>query len=79
MLYSVPVIFVVMLSLPYYASSNDSSSALDGLVWFIHVSDIHISKFQDPGRIDDLDRFCHKNVDLVKPEVVLVTGDLTDA
>ena len=80
MLQFAPVILGVMFCLPYNADSTDNTQhELDGLVWFIHLSDIHVSKFYDQGRISDLDTFCRKNIDVVKPEVVLVTGDLTDA
>jgi Icc-related predicted phosphoesterase len=49
------------------------------LLWFLQISDIHISKFKDPTRVSDFKRFCSEVVDAVKPQVVIASGDLTDA
>lgn len=52
---------------------------LNHLMWFMQVSDTHLSIYFDPKRMPDLKRLCTEVVDVIKPSVVLATGDLTDA
>ncbi len=60
--------------LPKFANQSE------GLVQFIHVSDIHVSIFQDPDRTVDLERLCNGVINrVIAPSAVIITGDLTDA
>ncbi|PNF33569.1 hypothetical protein B7P43_G16995 [Cryptotermes secundus] len=49
------------------------------LIWFIQISDIHISIFHDESRVTELKEFCDLTLNAIKPTIVLASGDLTDA
>lgn len=50
----------------------------DNLVWFLQVTDLHISNRGHFDREKDFAEFAEKYVNSIKPDVVLVTGDITD-
>lgn len=49
------------------------------IIWFAHLTDLHISKFYAPERNSQLRQLVHELVKYVKPVSIVVTGDLTDA
>ena len=51
----------------------------EDIIWFIHITDLHISKHIYPDIQEDLDEFFSTTLDTIRPEVVLASGDLTDA
>lgn len=48
------------------------------LVWFLQVSDLHLSNRGSFERISDFEEFANTYADIFKPDAVLVTGDITD-
>ncbi|KAI9305937.1 Metallo-dependent phosphatase-like protein [Cunninghamella echinulata] len=52
---------------------------LDGLFYFTQISDLHISKYRAKGHTIHFLQFIQSVLPIIKPEFVVVTGDLTDA
>jgi len=60
-------------------AENNLGSGQSGLMWFAQVTDMHLSIFRDPKRAPELERLCAWMQTVVKPPVVVASGDLTDA
>nr|CDS15018.1 transmembrane protein 62 [Echinococcus granulosus] len=54
-------------------------NSTDRLFWFAQLSDLHLSQFQDKGRTLDFSRLCSVHVPVIVPDIVVVSGDITDA
>ncbi len=70
-------------SLPSAEPRQPSHNHLDAnstnhLFWFVQISDLHISHVHDPTRITSFRAFCQQVLALIKPKVLLASGDLTD-
>jgi len=62
-------------SLAQYVFGDQGSN----ISWFIHITDLHISKFYAPERTSGFLRLTEDLLNYVGPAAVVVTGDLTDA
>ena len=64
---------------PAHLNQPKFDDQIGGVAWFVHVSDLHISKFVDFNRPKDFLHLCQFINEIVKPQTVILTGDLTDA
>ena len=66
-------------------ASDDDVVVVDGdgdIVWFLQITDIHLSIFQDgrrKGSLAEFRTFCGETVKTIGPAAVVASGDLTDA
>ncbi|XP_031497060.1 putative metallophosphoesterase At3g03305 [Nymphaea colorata] len=76
-------------SLPREEGGEDDDSSvsrevffLDGgpsdVTWVVQITDLHLSSYH-PDRADDLKRLLAPALRIVRPSLLLITGDLTDA
>ena len=54
-------------------------SSLNGLLWFVQVTDLHLSIFRDHERVSEFEKFCAWIQTVVRTPVVVASGDITDA
>lgn len=76
------VIEIKDIEAPRDKVSNDTvivGDKAENLIWFVQISDLHLSVFNDIGRMMELRQFCDQTVRTIRPKAVLATGDLTDA
>lgn len=60
------------------SSTLKISDSSDHLMWFVQVSDLHLSNFRDKSRGTTLLELCDFTFKHINPSVILATGDLTD-
>ncbi|CAL8074390.1 unnamed protein product [Calicophoron daubneyi] len=51
----------------------------EGLFWFVQITDIHISVHDGLSRAEDLRKFCRSRIPVIKPDLVIASGDLSDS
>lgn len=44
----------------------------------LQISDLHISHLRDADRIENFRKFVYETLDVIKPPVIIASGDLTD-
>ena len=58
---------------------TETQPEYEKLSWFVHITDIHVSKWEDQARVSDLKTFVTDVLAIIQPEFVMCGGDLTDA
>lgn len=69
-------------SLTAVKHKNDSirlGAESNNIFYFIHVTDLHLSRYRPKGHTNHFLHFIQSILPVVKPEFVVATGDLTDA
>lgn len=61
------------------AATAIESDSLQNVFYFLHISDLHVSKFAKKGGAAHLHTFLRHTLPFYNPPFVAVTGDLTDA
>jgi len=76
-----PITTPELESLDYYKEKWDGAVNWEDedLMWFIQISDFHISLFHYHDLQEELEEFYSTTLDTIKPQVVIASGDLTDA
>ncbi|ORZ06608.1 Metallo-dependent phosphatase-like protein [Absidia repens] len=66
-------------SINHHDQLNILGDQPDGLFYFAQISDLHISKYRPKGHTLHFLQFIQSVLPIIRPEFVVVTGDLTDA
>lgn len=80
----ISLLFYVVIGCNLISSSESVEEgelgfSYDKLSWFIHISDVHVSNWQDESRLAQLKEFVTNTLEIIKPELVMCGGDLTEA
>lgn len=51
----------------------------ENLFYFVQISDTHLSALNDHNRSDDLITFCSTVLPVISPDILILTGDITDS
>lgn len=43
-------------------------------IYYIQVTDIHVSRYRGLGRVPDLKKFCDTHLTVIKPKLVIASG-----
>ena len=57
---------------------TDFGPEYEELSWFVHITDIHISKWEDQTRVSNFRTFVTEVLGIIQPEFVMCGGDLTE-
>lgn len=50
----------------------------NNILWFVQISDVHLSWINDPKRKSELIEFCKDTIPYLKLPILILTGDITD-
>ena len=75
------MIMLLLLIIPWCAAANpngviDVKGAPESVVWVVQLSDLHFS-VHHPERATDFTTLVGPALSIIKPSLVLITGDLT--
>ncbi|CAH8480334.1 unnamed protein product [Schistosoma turkestanicum] len=63
---------------PHINNHNVVDGSGDNIFWFVQITDLHFSKFGHKDRQADFFEFCSKHIPVIRPELVIASGDITD-
>ena len=72
----VSLVLTVIVSV--VTAQTETEPGYEELSWFVHITDIHVSKWEDQARVSDLKTFVTDVLATIQPEFVMCGGDLTE-